>query len=107
MRTYKVVTTEQALPEQVTCNRCGKQGEYDICDIHTLEFAAGYGSLLDMACFQFELCDRCVSALVLSFKRPPVMTFGRLSSPDDSETDNEILEQVKQLTGNLKVHWEE
>lgn len=84
-------------------------------------FGCGYGSdIYDGAYFEFTLCERCVSALILSFSIPPTVGGSEVfhwGDPEDTDPKEvagnmggtiltaDIRKALVRAAGGLKVNW--
>jgi len=85
---YRANDKEEAIPNVATishyCNKCGKEESYsenDINDLikkarwHKLDLGRmGYGSSMDGSDIEFEICDSCLKAFIMSFENPDSVT---------------------------------
>jgi len=76
---YRKVKTEEQIPTQMICNKCGKS-----VDLHkdfpggftTIDTIYGYGSKKDGSRYQAHICESCMDAFYKTFKIPPSISDG-------------------------------
>lgn len=76
MRVYKVKLKPQKVVSVVVCNQCGKTVHYDNKDLfpeymHQIHTHPGYGSSLDNAKIQLDICESCFLDFLLALKVVP------------------------------------
>lgn len=97
MKTYRVVQTHEYHVAHRICDRCKTEGATEGPQVHTITIDGDYGGAFDCAVLTFELCDRCVAALMLSL----------VEAPDLERGENVPREHVEETAGNLRVIWAE
>lgn len=76
MREYKEETVVQETLSTVTCNMCGNEEDYYNSPFYDeltqgFEIRFPYGSKYDNETWSFDLCDKCLTNLVKTFKYVP------------------------------------
>lgn len=69
---HEVITNQRIV--EITCNKCGlasTEDNYGFDKFQEFSTSFGYGSRYDGEHWRFDLCDKCLTELVKSFKIVP------------------------------------